>query len=50
MLVLTSLERDTSCLQNTLILPVPISQDTMAGGSALYNTFLGHQCPAVAKG
>ena len=48
-LILISLERQTSCLQNTLIFSTPMSRDTKVGAH-LYNPRLGHQCTVVAKG
>ena len=49
-LLLTLMERKTSCLQNALILGIHMSQDTRIGGPTPYNPSLGHQCPMVIKG
>ena len=49
-MILTSLQIETSCLENTFILSVTLSQETTAGGSSPYNSRLGCQCPVVAKG
>ena len=49
-LVLALLERETSCLWNTLILGTSTSWSTTAGGSAPNNLCLGQQCLVVVNG
>ena len=44
-----SLEKETSCLQNTFLLGASISRDTTVGDSAPYNPCLGHRYSVVAK-
>ena len=44
-----SLEKETSCLQNTFLLGASISGDTTVGDTAPYNPCLGHRYSVVAK-